>query len=263
MATDNGRSHEPPAGLPVTLMQPTLVAPSFHREGWIYEEKYDGWRLVGDKRDGQMWLLSRTHRDHTRRVPALAAAIAALAPPTLILRRGGHLRCAAHLGDWSGFGSRPPEAVADTHLILAGQRLVVGDDGAAMADDQAVRAAGHLDRLANQRERHGVAIGLEADEVVLGHAPRLAGLEPEARLPRRGDQGLVFPREAIDRPLMGGAVHAHVGDVALPLAQLLQQVLIIDEGPTREEVALEVLHPGFDLALLAGGQLQAMLLIRR
>jgi bifunctional non-homologous end joining protein LigD len=126
MATDNGRSHEPPAGLPVTLMQPTLVAPSFHREGWIYEEKYDGWRLVGDKRDGQMWLLSRTHRDHTRRVPALAAAIAALAPPTLILRRGGHLRCAAHLGDWSGFGSRPPEAMATPPIYMVFDLLRTG-----------------------------------------------------------------------------------------------------------------------------------------
>jgi hypothetical protein len=43
------------------------------------------WRLVGYKREGQVWLLSWTHRDHTRRFPTLAAAIAALAPPTLIL----------------------------------------------------------------------------------------------------------------------------------------------------------------------------------
>jgi bifunctional non-homologous end joining protein LigD len=61
------------------------VARPFHHEGWIYEEKYDGWRLVAYKRDGQVWLLSRHHRDHTQRFPALAAAIAALAPSTLIL----------------------------------------------------------------------------------------------------------------------------------------------------------------------------------
>jgi ATP-dependent DNA ligase len=66
-------------------MHPTLVARPFHREGWIYEEKHDGWRLVGYKRDGQVRLLSRNHRDHTQRFPALAAAIAALAPTTLIL----------------------------------------------------------------------------------------------------------------------------------------------------------------------------------
>ena len=68
----------PPVWPPVTLTHPTLVARPFHHEGWIYEEKYDGWRLVGYKRDGQVWLLSRHHRDHTRRFPALAAAIAAL-----------------------------------------------------------------------------------------------------------------------------------------------------------------------------------------
>jgi len=28
-------------------MHPTLVTRPFHREGWVYEEKYDSWRLVG------------------------------------------------------------------------------------------------------------------------------------------------------------------------------------------------------------------------
>ncbi len=30
----------------VSLMHPTLVAKPFHHEGWFYEEKYDGWRVV-------------------------------------------------------------------------------------------------------------------------------------------------------------------------------------------------------------------------
>jgi hypothetical protein len=35
------------AGLPsVAVMQPTLVA---EREGWVYEEKHDGWRMVAYK----------------------------------------------------------------------------------------------------------------------------------------------------------------------------------------------------------------------
>src|SRR5262249_29739283 len=45
---------------------------------------------------------------------------------------------------------------------------------------------------------------------------------------------------------------AHVGDVALPLPQLLQQVVIIDEDAAGEEVPLEVLHAGFHLALGLG-----------
>jgi len=30
-------------------MRATLLAGPFHRDGWIYEEKVDGWRIVADK----------------------------------------------------------------------------------------------------------------------------------------------------------------------------------------------------------------------
>ena len=30
----------------ITLMQAEEVGRPFHRDGWIYEEKYDGWRIV-------------------------------------------------------------------------------------------------------------------------------------------------------------------------------------------------------------------------
>jgi bifunctional non-homologous end joining protein LigD len=54
------------ADLPtVALIQPTLVAKPFHREGWVYEEKYDGWRMVAYKREDQVQLISRPGRDHT------------------------------------------------------------------------------------------------------------------------------------------------------------------------------------------------------
>jgi len=33
-------------------MAPTLVREPFHRDGWVYEEKVDGWRIVAYK-DGQ------------------------------------------------------------------------------------------------------------------------------------------------------------------------------------------------------------------
>ena len=32
-----------------TPMAPALVRESFHRAGWIYEEKVDGWRIVAYK----------------------------------------------------------------------------------------------------------------------------------------------------------------------------------------------------------------------
>ncbi len=69
----------------VPLMQPTLIAKPFHREGWVWEEKYDGWRMLAYKHEGQVRLVSRPGRDHTKRFPALVAAIVTLGPSTLIL----------------------------------------------------------------------------------------------------------------------------------------------------------------------------------
>jgi bifunctional non-homologous end joining protein LigD len=66
-------------------MEPTLVRKPFHREDWVYEEKYDGWRMLAYKHGRQVRLVSRLGRDHTDGFPELAAAIAAVAPPTLIL----------------------------------------------------------------------------------------------------------------------------------------------------------------------------------
>jgi bifunctional non-homologous end joining protein LigD len=51
----------------------------------MYEEKYDGWRMVAYKREDRVQLISRPGRDHTTRFPDLVAAIAALKPSTLIL----------------------------------------------------------------------------------------------------------------------------------------------------------------------------------
>jgi len=56
-------------------MAPTLAKP-FHRPGWVYDEKYDGARVR---------LISRNNVDHTERLRELAAAVAALKAPTLIL----------------------------------------------------------------------------------------------------------------------------------------------------------------------------------
>ena len=66
-------------------MQPTLLPRPFHREGWVYEEKYDGWRMLAYKDGDRVQLISRPGRDHTRRFPQLVAAVAALRPSTLIL----------------------------------------------------------------------------------------------------------------------------------------------------------------------------------
>jgi bifunctional non-homologous end joining protein LigD len=66
-------------------MHPTLVAKPFHRAGWLYEEQYDGWRVVAYKAGRGVRLMSRHGQDLTPRFPALAAAVGALPARTMIL----------------------------------------------------------------------------------------------------------------------------------------------------------------------------------
>ena len=56
-------------------MAPTLVREPFHRDGWVYEEKVDGWRILAYKDGARVRLVSRNGRDHTRRFAGIAAAI--------------------------------------------------------------------------------------------------------------------------------------------------------------------------------------------
>jgi bifunctional non-homologous end joining protein LigD len=66
-------------------MLATLVDAPFHRPGWVWEEKYDGIRLVAvkDGRGARLW--TRNDKDRSADFPEIAAAIAALPAPTLVL----------------------------------------------------------------------------------------------------------------------------------------------------------------------------------
>ena len=66
-------------------MAPTLIREPFHPDGWLYEEKVDGWRIVAYKDGARVRLVSRNGRDHTRRFAGIAAAIAKLAVRALVL----------------------------------------------------------------------------------------------------------------------------------------------------------------------------------
>jgi bifunctional non-homologous end joining protein LigD len=66
-------------------MLATPVADVFDRPGWIYEEKYDGIRLVAYKDGSRVSLLTRNLIDRTERFSAIAAAVAALPASTLVL----------------------------------------------------------------------------------------------------------------------------------------------------------------------------------
>src|ERR1051326_8786510 len=66
-------------------MQPTFARPPFHRDGWIYEEKVDGWRMLAYKDRDRVRLISRNGVIHTNRFRDIAAAIAKLRPDPLVL----------------------------------------------------------------------------------------------------------------------------------------------------------------------------------
>ncbi len=66
-------------------MLATLVEHPFHKPGWVYEEKYDGIRLLAYKEGNRVQLLSRNDIDRTHHFPGIVAAIAKLRPPTLLL----------------------------------------------------------------------------------------------------------------------------------------------------------------------------------
>jgi bifunctional non-homologous end joining protein LigD len=66
-------------------MLATLVAGPFHRDGWVYEEKYDGDRMLAYKEGDRVQLFSRNAIDRTIRFPRVASAIAGLRAATLLL----------------------------------------------------------------------------------------------------------------------------------------------------------------------------------
>jgi bifunctional non-homologous end joining protein LigD len=66
-------------------MLATLVAEPFDKPGWVFEEKYDGDRILAYKEGDRVRLLSRNEKDRTDRFPRIAAAIATLHPQTLLL----------------------------------------------------------------------------------------------------------------------------------------------------------------------------------
>lgn len=69
----------------VKPMLPTLVSKPFNKPGWIYEEKYDGYRILAYKEGDKATLLSRNGNDRMAAYPEVADSVAALPDRTLLL----------------------------------------------------------------------------------------------------------------------------------------------------------------------------------
>ncbi|MGA8023061.1 MAG: non-homologous end-joining DNA ligase [Candidatus Acidiferrales bacterium] len=66
-------------------MLATLVRKPFEKKGWVYEEKYDGFRIVAYKEGDRVSLMSRNDIDRVARFPQIAAAVKTLKAHTLLL----------------------------------------------------------------------------------------------------------------------------------------------------------------------------------
>jgi DNA ligase D-like protein (predicted ligase) len=69
----------------ISPMLATLVDRPFHLPGWIYEEKYDGIRILAYKEGPRISLVTRNGIVRTDRYPEVAAAVSKLKPQTLLL----------------------------------------------------------------------------------------------------------------------------------------------------------------------------------
>ena len=164
-------------------MAATQVPRPFHRPGWVYEEKVDGWRVLAYKNATGVRLISRNGRDLTRRFPELATAVAGLAPPTLVLD-GEIAVFDQHLvSHFEWLRGRPKDDLKTPPLLMAFDCLYARGKGL---------------RKRPLRVRRNVLEELVDGQQLVLPARRLApdGLEAWAQVLARGYEGLVGKDEA-------------------------------------------------------------------
>ncbi len=66
-------------------MLATLVRKPFDKKGWVYEEKYDGYRILAYKEGDRVSLISRNDIDRSAHFSQIATAVKALKARTLLL----------------------------------------------------------------------------------------------------------------------------------------------------------------------------------
>jgi bifunctional non-homologous end joining protein LigD len=173
-------------------MLATLVDGPFHRPGWVWEEKYDGIRLIALKDGGRVRLLTRNDKDRTGDFPEVVAALAALPAPMLVLDgevvvfdAGGVSRF--QLLQRRAAGASPPIYVAFDCLYARGRDLLQQPLTARRAALEAEVEEGERLRVARRLAEDGFGAFDEARrrglEGVIGkdpHAPYLPGVRSPA-----------------------------------------------------------------------------------
>jgi len=165
-------------------MHPTLVREPFHRDGWVYEEKYDGWLIVVAYKDGErVRLFSRNGRDHTARFADIAGSIAQLPARTLILD-----------GEVCAFDA---QLVSHIYLLDATAEEPAAPPVFMAFDCMYVRGRDLRDRPLSYRKRAlEDAIGRAGYHVYPARRLHPHGIDAWAEVKQRGYEGLVAKREA-------------------------------------------------------------------
>ncbi len=161
MTVAGGHARRGAAAPPVDVkpMLATLVGEPFHLPGWVYEEKYDGIRIIAEKHGARVRLITRNLIDRTGDFPEVAAAIATLPAPTLLLDGEIVVFDAKGISRFQLFGAdtrRRPVYVVFDCLFARGRDL----RGSPLTERRAVlekevRAAGPL-RLARRLGGDGI-----------------------------------------------------------------------------------------------------------
>ena len=108
-------------------MQATQVSAPFHRPGWVYEEKVDGYRAVAIKTAGEsLRLLGRTGVDYAKRFPELAQSLAALPAETFTLDGEVAVYDQARISRFEWLRGRPKDVPASAPVYVAFDLLEVG-----------------------------------------------------------------------------------------------------------------------------------------
>lgn len=108
------------------------VKAPFDKKGWIYEEKYDGYRAVAYKQGKDVKIISRNLKDLTTQFEEVAEALRKLRAPTLVL--DGEIaafdeKLVSHLGYLRGSRDSgellvtPPVLIAFDCVYARGQEL--------------------------------------------------------------------------------------------------------------------------------------------
>jgi bifunctional non-homologous end joining protein LigD len=184
--------------------QPEFVPPQLAQEGseppdgagWLHELKLDGYRVQARKSGGSVKLLTRGGLDWTHRMPAVAEAIAALAPQTLTL--DGEVVVLGEDGNSSfadlqaAFQTKPSKRVNTAHALtyfafdllhlqghstrelalLERKRLLAP---LMPADDATLRFSEHIEGSGGSMFRHACALHAEGIISKRASAPYASG----------------------------------------------------------------------------------------